>query len=374
MERRAFLRSGVAAGVAAPFLSLPERLLASEPVPFVPGLRAPIRLSSNENPLGMPESARKAVIAALVNGNRYPMGKEELTDAVAKKHGVKPENVVLGNGSTEILQMVVQSLAGPGTRLVIGDPTFEHVEAYAAPFHMEVVKVPLRPDHTLDLSAMRQAARGARGPALVFVCNPNNPTGTIVPCDDVESWIRASTERTVFLVDEAYFDFVEDPGYRTLTPLTSLPNVIVSRTFSKIYGLAGLRVGYGIALEETADRLNEFAANTNLNQLGIAAARACIDDQAYMKRSLQVNRQSREIAKKTLGELGIEALPSHTNFFMHRIPGEVGEHIRHMADAGITIGRAFPPMLEWSRVSLGTPEEMGVWAEAMRDFRRKSWV
>jgi histidinol-phosphate aminotransferase len=363
--------------VATPVLPGAERLFAEGLFPaehVAAGVRKPVRLSSNENPLGMPESARKAVLEALADGNRYPMGRDELVAAVAKKHGVKPANVALGNGSTEILQMVVQSVAGPGARLVIGDPTFEHMEAYAAPFAMEVVKVPLRPDHTLDLPAMRKAAQDARGVALVFVCNPNNPTGTIVPCDEVEAWIRNSTEEIVFLVDEAYFDFVEDPGYRTLTHLTAAPNVIVSRTFSKIYGLAGLRIGYGIALEETAKRLGGFAANTNINQLGIAAARACIDDHAYMKRSLEVNRQSKEIAKKTLAELDIEALPSQTNFLMHRIPGPVREHIRRMAEAGVTIGRPFPPMLEWSRVSCGTPEEMGVWAQAIRDFRKKGWV
>jgi histidinol-phosphate aminotransferase len=374
MERRAFLRTGVAAGVAGPFLTLRQRLAALEGWDAVRAAAASVRLSSNENPLGIPESARLAAAGALAEGNRYPNGKAELAAAVAKKHGVKPENVVLGNGSTEILQMVVQSMATPLTTVVIGDPTFEHVEAYAESLFLNVVRVPLTPEHTLDLAAMQRAAGQARAAALVYICNPNNPTGTIVPTANVEAWIRASNEKVTFLLDEAYIDFVEDPALRTLTHLTVVPNVIVTRTFSKIYGLAGLRIGYAIALEETATQLERFAANSNVNQIGIAAARACIDDEAYMKRSLASNRAARKVALDTLAELDIETLPSHTNFLMHRVKGNVGAHIARMAGAGIAVGRAFPPMLDWNRVSIGTVREMEAWAEALRGLRKGGLV
>lgn len=374
LERRAFLRSGVAASLATPFLSLPEPLRAVERV--LQQSRSPdrVRLTSNENPLGMPESAREAVVEALVNGNRYPMGRAELVEAIAAKHAVQQNNVVLGNGSTEILQMIVQTQVLPGGRVVIGDPTFEHVEDYATAFRLDLAKVPLTSEHTLDLDGMRKAAESAAGPALIFVCNPNNPTGTIVPCNDVEDWIRDVPDTTWFLVDEAYFDFVDDPSYRTLTQLIDRRNVIVTRTFSKVYGLAGLRMGYGLAHPRTARRLAEYSANSNINQLGIAAARACIDDEAYIRRSLRVNRQSLGIVKKTLAELDIQMLPSHTNFFMHRLKGQVGQHISRMANAGVGVGRPFPPMLGWNRVSLGLPEEMEVWASAMRNFRERGWI
>jgi histidinol-phosphate aminotransferase len=209
---------------------------------------------------------------------------------------------------------------------------------------------------------------------LVYICNPNNPTGTIVPTADVEAWIGESSDKLTFLVDEAYIDFVEDPAFRTLTHLTAQANVIVTRTFSKIYGLAGLRVGYGIVGRETAGRLEKLAADSNVSQVGIAAARACIDDHAYTTRSLESNRQARKLALDTLAELDIEALPSHTNFLMHRIRGSVGQHISRMAEAGIAVGRAFPPMLEWNRVSIGTVAEMEAWAEAMRGLRKKGLV
>ncbi len=374
MERRAFLRAGVAAGVAGPFVTLRERLAALDAWDAVRAAAASVRLSSNENPLGMPQTARVAAAAALAEAHRYPGGKAALAAAVAKKHGVKPENIVLGDGSTEVLQMVVQSMGTPTSTVVVGDPTFEQVAAYAEPLAMNVVRVPLTPEHTLDLAAMRKAANAAHAGVIAYVCNPNNPTGTIVPSADVEAWIRDSTEKITFIVDEAYIDYVEEPSFQTLIKWTARPNVVVTRTFSKIYGLAGLRVGYGIALKEMRDLLDSFAADSNVNGVGIAAALACIDDEAYMKRSLDSNRAAKKVAMDTLKELGIEVLPSQTNFLMHRIKGDVNDHIKRMAEAGIAVGRPFPPMLDWNRVSIGTVREMQAWAEAMRGLRKQGLV
>ena len=374
MERRAFLRAGVAAGVVGPFVTLRERLAALDAWDAVRAAAASVRLSSNENPLGMPQTARVAAAAALAEAHRYPGGKAALAAAVAKKHGVKPENIVLGDGSTEVLQMVVQSMGTPTSTVVVGDPTFEQVAAYAEPLAMNVVRVPLTPEHTLDLAAMRKAANAAHAGVIAYVCNPNNPTGTIVPTADVEAWIRDSTEKITFIVDEAYIDYVEDPSFQTLIKWTARPNVVVTRTFSKIYGLAGLRVGYGIALKEMRDLLDSFAADSNVNGVGIAAALACIDDEAYMKRSLDSNRAAKKVAMDTLKELGIEVLPSQTNFLMHRIKGDVNDHIKRMAEAGIAVGRPFPPMLDWNRVSIGTVREMQAWAEAMRGLRKQGLV
>lgn len=374
MERRAFLRAGVAAGVAGPFVTLRERLAALDAWDAVRSAAASVRLSSNENPLGMPQTARVAAAAALAEAHRYPGGKAALAAAVANKHGVKPENIVLGDGSTEVLQMVVQAMGTPTSTVVVGDPTFEHVAAYAEPLSMNVVRVPLTPEHTLDLAAMRRAANAAHAGVIAYICNPNNPTGTIVPTAEVEAWLRDSTEKITFIVDEAYIDYVEDPSFQTLIKWTARPNVVVTRTFSKIYGLAGLRVGYGIALNEMRELLDSFAADSNVNGVAIAAARACIDDEAYMKRSLDSNRAAKKVAMDTLKELAIEVLPSQTNFLMHRIQGDVNDHIKRMADAGIAVGRPFPPMLEWNRVSIGTVREMEAWAVAMRALRKRGLV
>jgi histidinol-phosphate aminotransferase len=381
MQRRSFLRSGLAATVAAPgLLSLPDLGRAIEAASGAAPSRAPRRLakpiwlSRNENPLGMPESARQAVIDALVDGNRYPSLDAQLGEAIAKKHGVPRERVVLGTGSTEVLRMAVQSVAGSGARLVTPDPTYEHMAGYATPFGIETIKVPLRRDWAMDLAAMRRAAERTRGRALVFLCNPNNPTATLTRCDEIQAWIEGAGEKITFLVDEAYFDFVDDPAYRTLIPLTARPNVIVSRTFSKIYGLAGLRLGYGIASAETAKRLTTFATRNSVNHVAAAAALACSEDHEFMRRSVAINRQGRDFVYRIARELGLEALPSHANFVFHRINGEIQPYIDRMAEAGVRVGRPFPPMLNYNRISIGLPEEMEVWAEALRELRKKGWV
>ncbi len=376
MERRSFLRTGLAAAVAGPgaLVATNEAWALDRMFPRR-SAADPIRLSSNENPLGMPESARAAIAGAFAGGSRYPQLDGQLIEAISKKHGVAAENVVLGTGSTEVLRLAVMRTAlQPGSRLVVPEPSFEDATDYAEAFPIEIVRVPLRPDYAMDLDGMKAAAARGSGPVLVFLCNPNNPTATITSCSDIESWIRSAPERVVFLVDEAYFDFVDDPGYRTLIPFTERPNVIVSRTFSKIYGLAGLRAGYGVAHAETVKGLRALACQNNVNHLAQVAALACIDDAAYMQKSLEINTQGRAFATRTLRELGLEMLPSHTNFLMHRIRGEVRPYIDRMAEAGVRVGRPFPPMLGYNRVSIGLPEEMQAWADNLREFRDKGWV
>ncbi len=374
MRRRSFVSAGLAALAAPAFPSL--AFGESTGLRNAGTAADPIRLSSNENPLGMPQSARRAVLDALDIGNRYPRYEEELIAAVAAKHGVKPENVILGNGSAEVLQMATQAVVAKRGRVVAANPTFEQVETYSVPFGVRLEKIAVRAgDAAHDLDRMRATADDAKSPVLVFLCNPNNPTGTLTSCDAIESWLREAPEQTLFLVDEAYFDFVDDRSYRTFMPLAvRQPNVLVSRTFSKVYGLAGLRIGYGIAEVETAKRIKAYSADGNINQLAIAAARACITDQAYIDRSLRVNREGRALLQRTLDELGIEHLPSHTNFLMHRIKGDLTTYNDRMLEAGVRVGRAFPPMLDWSRVSIGTAEEMALFVGRLREFRRNGWV
>jgi histidinol-phosphate aminotransferase len=372
MERRSFVRSSLAAALFAPgALSLPDLAHAT---PRRRSAADPVRLSNNENPLGMPEAARTAITDAIVKlGNRYPNLGGEVVTRLSQKLGVARENVVLGNGSSEILQMVVQamSVGGQNVRVVIPDPTYESVERYSIAMGAQVVKVPLRADHTHDLDRMRAAAKSGTGPVLVFICNPNNPTGTLTPVEPVAVWIREAPANTWFLIDEAYFEFVSDPGYRTFVPeATSRPNVVVSRTFSKIYGLAGVRLGYGVADRETIQKVDAFASGTNINQFALVAGLACMaDDGTFMRRSLTVNNDGRKFVYQTLDQVGLEYLPSHANFVMHRIHGDLSAYITRMREAGVLVGRRFPPMLSYNRVSIGLPEELQVWAEALRKLK-----
>jgi histidinol-phosphate aminotransferase len=374
MKRRSFLRASFAAAAAPGALTL-----AGEPAPWLrPERRAaqggPIRLSSNENPLGIPESAAIAIRNGLGDANRYPSLGSALENAIAAKHGVPAGNVILGAGSTDVLRMAAQALGSPTARLIVPEPTFEHVEAYARPYFPEVERVPLTADHAMDLDAMRRAGSRTRGEVLVYLCNPNNPTGTITSCDEIEAWVRERTEKFFFLIDEAYFDFVDDASYRSFIPIVRQPNILVTRTFSKVYGLAGLRLGYGIAIPEAVQRLSRFRLNNNANHLALTAALACIDDDEYIRRSIETNREAREIALAALAELELDALPSHTNFIMHRINGDLNQYRSRMLQAGFRVGRAFPPMLDYNRVSIGLPSEMERWAQALREFRSDGWV
>ena len=294
-------------------------------------------------------------------------------EVLSEWQGVPQESLVLGTGSTEVLQMAVQAMAGPRTPVVIAEPTFEDVPTYTAPFSFELIRVPLGPRLEHDLERMRAAAGRGR-PTVVYLCNPNNPTGTLTPSADIESWIREAPESTTFLVDEAYFEYVDDPSYRTAIPLAlEMPNVLVVRTFSKIFGMAGLRLGYGVGHPDTIGRLREFILKNNSNVLACAAAVASMRDPDVVAESRRVNTEARIILENCLSELDIDFISGHTNFMMHRVPN-LSEYRARMADAGFLVGRDFPPMLDFNRVSFGLPDDMERFAETLRSFRSKGWV
>lgn len=381
MDRRGFLRTGALAGLAsagaAPSLEAAEwrgaGWLASRPNLLPDGT---LRLSNNENPLGISPLAREALIRALADANRYPgVRHEELVARLAERFGLRPDNIYLGAGSTEVLQMAVQALASSGRPLIVAEPTFEDVPKYRRPFPYRLVAVPLDFRYAHDLGRMREEAERSRRPCVVYLCNPNNPTGTITPSSEVDAWIQEAHESVFFIVDEAYHELVDDPSYWSAVGwIDRRPNVLVTRTFSKIYGMAGLRLGYGLAHEDTVARFKEFASSNSTTQVSVAAGLASLTDDAFVKRSLESNRQARAVVYETLNELGLGYLESHTNFLMHEIRGDLPTYIDRFAEQGIKVGRPFPPMLGYNRLSLGTVDEMGRWAETIRSFRARGWV
>jgi histidinol-phosphate aminotransferase len=380
MDRRGFVGTGMAAGLvgvggAATSLSaLLERTPGWSPGKTLPD--GSVKLASNENALGLCESARQAVIDAIPHANRYPSDyTPELLQELAKYMGVKEDNLILGAGSTEILQMTVQAFQGPKVRLVIADPTFEDVPRYQHPLSFNLIRVPLTDTYAHDIARMREHAEGSRRPSIVYFCNPNNPTGTITESRGIDAWIADAPETTTFLMDEAYFDYVDNASYwSALKWIDTHPNVVVVRTFSKIFAMAGLRVGYAVAHPDTIVRLTEYVAKNSPNVLATAAGIASLRDSDHTARSLEVNEVSKKIVHDTCDELGLECLPSDANFTMHRINGDLDAYIQRMADAGVRVGRPFPPMLEWSRLSYGLPEEQNRWAETLKGFRAKGWV
>ncbi len=377
MRRRDFLRAGALAGAAA---SVPTALPALDTL-FAPRrgvgtAQDPLRLNANENPLGLGPAAREAAIEAFSIANRYTDNQAAAFRARLAQHlDISPDEVFLGNGSTEVLQMAVQALGGEGARFITADPTFEDVAGYRRPLGTELVAVPLDGRFSHDLERMRAEAGRAGGRAVVYLCNPNNPTGTITPSREIEAWIDDAGDDVFFLVDEAYFELVDDPAYRScIGRAVARRNVLVVRTFSKVYGMAGLRLGYGVAHPDTVARMTAWISNNNTNQVAMAAAAASLDDTAYRARSLELNREAREFVIRTLDDLQLEHLPSHTNFVMHRIGGDVHSYIERFADRGIAVGRPFPPMSDYNRLSLGTLDDMQRWADVIRDFRRRGWV
>ena len=380
MRRRDFFRqASVISGLAAGTHALGGARSPLAGLVGMPGRRTSngaVRLNSNENPLGISEAAKDALVEAIVLANRYPSDQQQvLVSRLAAAHDVAENQLVLGTGSAEVLQMAVQAYAAPRAKLIMADPTYEAVTNYQRTEAYELVKVPLTANHEHDIGRMREAAESSGHPALVYLCNPNNPTATITPSAAIDAWIADAPEHVFFLSDEAYIEYVEDERMWSSLPwIAKKRNVLVVKTFSKIYGLAGLRIGYGIAHPDTAARLMDFASRNNCNQLAIAAAGASFQDEVLMQKSREANRTSREMVESTLDELGLQYMPTQANFLMHRINGDLATYRGRMAEAGFLVGRDFPPMLDWNRLSFGLPEDMSRFCDTLRDFRGKGWI
>lgn len=318
-----------------------------------------IKLDQNENPLSPGSSVTKAVMEALAQGNRYPQRGAELIKAIAKLHGVAPENVLTGAGSGELLQSAVPAFVSAGRPLVAGLPTFETCTNTARSLGLPVREVPIDASFRLDLPAMEDAAGGA---GLVFFCNPNNPTGTTWPTKDVEAMIDRLGQRspeTIVLVDEAYAHYVESGGYYSLAPRAVKDRrLLVTRTFSKVYGLAGLRIGYAIGHKDTIAALKLTTTSGRLPVTSVAAALAVIEDQALIKEGVRANGEARAVITKSLRDLGLSVLHSDTNFILVDVRQKPEEFQAACKKSNVIVGRPFPGLPTHARISVGSLEEM----------------
>jgi len=375
-SRRRFLRDLGVAGLGASWIAARGREASafwSEPtVPQSARAARPLLLGSNENPLGPGESALRAVHDALATRRpgRYPDAEvEHLAEVIARVHGVKPENVVLGCGSTQILRTAGQLYLSPTRALVGALPTYEECGRYAELVGAPSRAVPLDSSLRMDLGPTLDASVGA---GLVFFCNPNNPTATLHPAaavdDFVETLHRKSPETTI-LIDEAYHDYVTDPGHRTQIPrAVSDPRVIVARTFSKAHGMAGLRVGYAIAHAATVNAMNDWDDPSSINALAAAAAIASIQDPLRIAQESKRNAEVRAFTVDVLARLGCPSTKSETNFLLV----DIGRPAKGFREAclkrGVLVARDFPPLEKrHCRISLGTLEEMKRATEVFRE-------
>jgi histidinol-phosphate aminotransferase len=365
ITRRAFAGTlGAAAG--ATLLKTPLGRVAEAATARPPKPAGAILLNSNENPYGPSPKALEAASRAIAY--RYPDALEDdVRAALAAHHAVKAEQVVLGCGSSQILQMADEAFAGPGRKVVAAEPTFEAVLAYAKVLRAEAVKVPLTPDFRHDLPRMADAA--SSGVGLVYVCNPNNPTGTIVTGDDLAAFAARVPASATILVDEAYHHFVEDPRYRSAADLVrTFPNVIVARTFSKIYGMAGLRLGYAVGPQDRISELGKFASWSNANAAVLSAALASLADPDLVPRARKTLNDTRRWLTAELAKQGRRTMASEGNFVMIDVGGDVTPVIQAFRARKIYVGRKFPSLPNWLRVTIGTREETEAFLAALPEI------
>ena len=332
---------------------------------------AMVKLSANENNYGPPESVIKAMTDSLKYANRYGAPDGGLVEAIAKLHGVKPENILIGAGSGEILDVVGSAYLEGGRRVLGSDPTYGSVYQHATTIKSEGIRVPLRADYTQDVAGLVTAAKmHYRDVGFVYLCNPNNPTGMVVSAKEVRQLLDGLPADMPVLIDEAYHHFVTDPAYGTAMPyVLEGRQVVIARTFSKIAGLAGMRLGYGIAPKDMIDRMRPYATNSINLAVRWAGVAALADTEGQMKVQT-LNAQVRQRTSEALTARGFTVLPSQANFFMVEVKRDVSPVIQAFREKGIAVGRPFPPMTKHLRVSIGTDAEMtkflDVFAEVMR--------
>jgi histidinol-phosphate aminotransferase len=355
------LGAAAAAASAAPHVALAAlgaTVRPATPETIRPG--RPIRLHRNENVHG-PSPSVIAVMQDAVRhrASRYPdADADALQRRIASLHAVSPAQVVLGCGSSEILRMAIDAFAGPQKKIVAALPTFESIHQYAVRARAEVVDVPLSKDWSHDLGAM--LARTDASTGLVYICNPNNPTGTVTRRQDLEPFLRKLPAHVFVLIDEAYHHYVgESTEYASFIdrPVDN-PRVIVTRTFSKIHGLAGLRIGYGVAAAPTARLLGSHCLSDGVGVVAARAAAAALDDRDYVRRCVDWNGDDRQEFLNHANARMLRSIDSLANFVMLNAGRAAGPVVEHFAKHQILVPRPVPALESYVRVSIGTPAEM----------------
>jgi histidinol-phosphate aminotransferase len=371
--KRAFTRRGfmanAALGAASIGLGLPSGLSALARYPEIDagaGGNA-LRLNRNESPYGLAPAAADALRSAVdPKSSRYPIEEPKaLVEAIAKRFGVENDNVILGYGSTEILKMATESFCNSARGALVAEPTFEAVVGYCPFIHAHAQKIKLNAEHKHDLPRMLRASHAA---GMIFFCNPSNPAGTYIAKQETERFIRRLPRGPVLLADEAYAEYVTAPDYESCVRFVKegLP-VVVSRTFSKIYGMAGLRVGYAIGRKDLIKRMAKRQLVNNPNQLAIAATMAALkSDGEFVERIHKMNAEVRDYVCQEVTAMGLQYIPSQTNFVMIGVNRPAKPLIEELKKRKLLVGRLFPSMPEHLRVSFGTMPEM---KSFMKEFK-----
>src|SRR5689334_16480345 len=329
-----------------------------------------IKLASNENNYGPPKAVMDAMQGAWKYANRYGYPDGDVVETIAAFHGLKPENVLLTAGSGEVLQVVGTTYLTGGKKVVGADPSYGSVYQHATNIKADAIKVALRKDYSADIQGMIKAANdNAAQVGFFYLCNPNNPTGVIVPKDEVAAVVNGLPKGMPILIDEAYHHFVDDPRYaESVNYIKEGKPVIVARTFSKIAALAAMRIGYALAPAELIKQMRPYSMGS-VNVLAKWGAVASLKDTAGQADVKKKITDTRNKTQRALEAHGYPTIPSQANFFMVSLEGRtVQPVIQEFRAKNILVGRPFPPMVNHLRVSVGTPEDMDKFLAAFKEI------
>ena len=363
IDRRKWLRTvGLSSGFA---LMGGLEALAIETPKISKPFSGLVKLSSNENPYGPSERVRKVITNTFDEACRYPFAVlGDLVQMLAEKEGVTKDHIVVTGGSGEGLCAAGLVYGLAGGEIVAADPTFQQILRYGEVHGAYVHRVPVdaQMDHDLEAMAQRVTAKTR----LIYICNPNNPTGTIIEKNKLKDFCSSMSEKAVVFSDEAYYDFITTPDYPSMVELVKKGNnLIVSKTFSKVYGMAGLRIGYLVTRPDIAERLkSSVMARTNI--LAIAAAKEALKDDEFYKFSILKAAEGKKLIYNTLDDLGLEYVKSHTNFVFFKSGRHIDGLISDMQQENVQIGRPFPPFYNWARISTGKIEEVELFNKALK--------
>lgn len=357
------LNSLVAAPLTTPYTSLVQEL----PLPTYSQIPMRARLLANENPFGPSPKAQKAILESISEGNRYGHADAQyLMELIAEKEGVKPANIMLGPGSTDLLEKTAIALCRHGGNVISADPSYLSLVNTAMAVGASWKAVPLTADQSHDLPEMAKAID--KDTKLVYVCNPNNPMGSITDFEAVKSFCKQNASKAPIFVDEAYLEFMDNPQQKSVVNLVAEGHdVIVARTFSKIHGMAGLRIGYMVATEERVKSVTDMVRSTmGLCITSLKGAIASFQDESFIAECRALNKASKEFTSEQIHALGYQEIPSHTSFMIFPIRGKAETFSKSMLNQGIGIRMYAIENKPWCRVSMGTMEEMNFFIDALK--------
>jgi histidinol-phosphate aminotransferase len=375
LTRRQILLGGTAIAAAGLIPAIPRtpltpsmKLMQSALAADIPRPDYMIRLSANENPYGPSRVALKAISANLHLANRYSGDPRELIQVVAGINSVSPDNVVVGTGSSEILNVAGMLASANKGSVVCADPTYQSLLQYAENSGAEIIRVPVNESLNADLDAMRGAVRNDTD--LIYLVNPNNPIPSVLDKNAMRNFVLEMSKDRLVFIDEAYHEYVDNPDYESMIGLIAAghKNIIVSRTASKIHGLAGMRIGFGFAHPDLAARMDRIKTGQT-NVLAIEAALASYIDPEFPDFALRKNKESRKIVEDMCEELGLRYIKSNANFTFIRTGMENSVVQEKLREYGILTGRDFPPYhTSWTRVSMSKPEEMKYFVQVYKQL------